>query len=526
MVGSEIVISADGVIRAAIILLYIVGGLASHRLLLPSLAPAYRRFAIALLVAQMLILALSASLQPSSKVEQWVWDVEGEWNIPATLATTVLAVVGTLALVSARFSKARPRWQRIYLVGTGLVYLYLAMDEYLSLHEYFHGLRTIYIVIGAVVAIATVSVAVRSPRQERIWPINLLIGFAMSGIGGIVLDKAGATCGGLGQLRLEGCLYYYPFEEALEYLGSWLALVSILGWLSLAAPNPRIMFRRALYALPGLVILLLFLYSLFPLLELRLVAIPAAVEFESGISLRGYRIDHLRGTTQVRLYASAKQADYMGLGYSIHLVDQVSGESVASRDEWAGRHHGYWLFGPDYMPLYLQWMEAATLPETPTNRALWVVLSLWRKHWTGDFRSQAVLDSDHPLLSETQVILAELVLPDISAATPDPLATFSNGFALVAAELPERAQAGTTLEVAFTWRSDAPGTEDHVQFLHLGHEESGEWWVYDKRPLGARLPTRLWYSGLVDSEVWQVPLPADLVPGRYNVFTGFVSDAR
>ena len=39
-------------------------------------------------------------------------------------------------------------------------------------------------------------------------------------------------------------------------------------------------------------------------------------------------------------------------------------------------------------------------------------------------------------------------------------------------------------------------------------------------PLGQRLPTRLWYSGLADSETWHVPLPGDLTPGRYEVFTG------
>ncbi len=39
-------------------------------------------------------------------------------------------------------------------------------------------------------------------------------------------------------------------------------------------------------------------------------------------------------------------------------------------------------------------------------------------------------------------------------------------------------------------------------------------------PLGPRLPTRLWYSGLADAETWQVALPADLAPGRYAVYTG------
>ena len=86
--------------------------------------------------------------------------------------------------------------------------------------------------------------------------------------------------------------------------------------------------------------------------------------------------------------------------------------------------------------------------------------------------------------------------------------------------MPERAQAGETLAIPFAWRTDKDGREDFVQFLHLGHEASGAWWVHDQQPLGPRLPTRVWYSGLGDSETWEVPLPADLAAGRYTVFTG------
>ena len=50
--------------------------------------------------------------------------------------------------------------------------------------------------------------------------------------------------------------------------------------------------------------------------------------------------------------------------------------------------------------------------------------------------------------------------------------------------------------------------------------ETSAWWVYDQQPLGPRFPTGLWYSGLADTEVWQVPLPDDLAPGKYTVFTG------
>ena len=209
--------------------------------------------------------------------------------------------------------------------------------------------------------------------------------------------------------------------------------------------------------------------------------------------------------------------NFDNLGYSIHIVDQVHGDSVASKEKVLSRRLGL-LMGPGYVPAFRNWAKVVIPPETRANRAFWIVLSLWREEG-GDFVRQTIVTSDLTLLSGTQVVLGEIVFAS-TPSEPDVMATFDNGFILQSFELPARTQAGATLEISFTWQSDVAGTEDHVQFLHLGHEESGEWWVYDQQPLGARLPTRLWYSGLVDSEVWQVPLPADLAPGRYHVFTG------
>ena len=118
------------------------------------------------------------------------------------------------------------------------------------------------------------------------------------------------------------------------------------------------------------------------------------------------------------------------------------------------------------------------------------------------------------------MILGELVLPAPATAPATPIALFDNGFALAAVDLPEQARAGEELPLSFSWTANDSDGEDYSQFLHFGHAESGDWWVYDQPPLGLRLPTRLWYQGLADSENWQVPLPADLAPGRYAVFTG------
>ena len=241
--------------------------------------------------------------------------------------------------------------------------------------------------------------------------------------------------------------------------------------------------------------------------------------------MHGYRIDSGEEAAHIRLYVSARQQDYIRfdfrVGYSIHLVDQASGESVASTDRPATSRHSFWLLGPGYMPIYRQPLQITIPPGTPTNRALWVVLALWHRQ-DDEYALLKIITSDHQLLDDTQVVLGELVLPAKATATAltVPLAVFDSGFTLDAVDIPARAQPGETLTIPFTWRSSSDGNNDLVQFLHFGHEESGAWWVYDQQPLGPRLPTRLWYNGLVDSETWYVPLPANLAPGRYTIFTG------
>ena len=522
----EIVVSPQVLIRAFVILLYVLVCLFSFWRLIPRLSPEARRLAVGMLAAQIIVIVVALEIEPTSKFERYLWLFSGadwnggEWNIPAMLASTQLALVGGVALLAAWLDCTRTAWQRFYLVGIGVLFLFLGLDEYLTLHEYILNWGTYYGALGVGLAVATMFVAARSPRYVLKWLVCLLTGLAMAALGAMVFDTLW-TCDNLGLLRLDGCLDFSMWEEALEYAGIWLVLVGMLGLFSdvVSTPSPGV--SRLLYAMPVLWMLVLLLNSLVPRLEVRLLAQPANVQFASGIQLRGYHIDRGGGSRILRLYASARQEDYIGLGYSSHLVDQVTGESIASRDQWADRRHGFWPFGPDYSPVFLQWMEVEIPPQAPTNRALWVVLTLWRKR-DRDFVRQKILASDHKLLDETQVVLGELVLPANSAAssTVAPLAVFVNGFALETVDLPERAQAGETLRIPLTWHSDESGQEDLVQFLHFGFENSGDWWVYDRPPLGPRLPTRLWYSGLADSEVWEVPLPPDLAPGRYEVFTG------
>ena len=207
------------------------------------------------------------------------------------------------------------------------------------------------------------------------------------------------------------------------------------------------------------------------------------------------------------------------LGFSLHLIDQTSGKSIASIDRHT-RSLQHLLLAPSYAHIFRKQMAVEIPPAAPSNRAYWIALSLWREEG-GEFTSQRILESEHQLLGETQVILGEFALRAPSTAEfSAPLAIFVSSFTLSAVDLPPRANRGDTLNITFYWRADAVGADDYMQFLHLGHIDSGEWWVYDQLPLGPRLPTRLWYSGLTDSEVWAAPLPADLASSEYAVFTG------
>ena len=171
--------------------------------------------------------------------------------------------------------------------------------------------------------------------------------------------------------------------------------------------------------------------------------------------------------------------------------------------------------------MYRQRVVVHIPPNFPGNRAFWLVLAIWKK---GDgYENLTIHSSELRQLSDTQIVLQEFVIP-AEAALPLPEDAldirFEGGFALRGAELPAEATPGDRLRIPMTWEAEAEGEEDWVQFLHFVHEETGTLWNHDQPPLGARLPTRLWYEGLRDTEAWQIALPEDLAPGRYAIYTG------
>ena len=416
-----------------VFLLYAPIVLISYWKLIPRLSPTAKRIACGFLAAQVLVIAVSLETRSASIYEWWLWHLGKEWNIPSVLASTQMALVGFAALATAWLAQARPAWQRFYLVGIGLVFLHIGLDEFFAWKDVTSDWEERYMLVGAAVAVTTVTVALCSPRRIWIWHLCLLTGLSLVATGAFKVD-----------LHRQ----FYFLEESLELLGIWLALIAMLGLFSDAAPIPKPCVRRFLYALPALWIFLLSQsVSILPSVissQQVVYSRAKAVAFESDIHLRGLKrvsakdLDNL----YLRLYLSPRRWDFNGLGYSIHLIDQASGELVVSTDEWADRRYGFWFSGPDYAPIYQQAMELGIPPRASVNRAFWVTLTAWREK-DGEYVHQRIIDSNLPLLDDTQVVLGELVLPAASAATPFvPPAIFNTATA--------------TLTTPFTWRFAPP----------------------------------------------------------------------
>jgi hypothetical protein len=103
------------------------------------------------------------------------------------------------------------------------------------------------------------------------------------------------------------------------------------------------------------------------------------------------------------------------------------------------------------------------------------------------------------------------------ARFPEPV-IFANGVDFLGYGLPETARPGGTMELWLAWwvRSPPPAGSDYHLFAHLLDGQGQLLGQHD----GTGFPTASWRSGDVVLSRFPVPIPADLSPGRYQVWAG------
>ncbi len=409
MTGGELPISDKTIIQIVLCLVYVPICLIVYRRLFSYLTPDAKRLAIGYLAAQVIVIILFLEYQPKSEFEKWLLHPDLEWNIPSVLSSTQLALVGYVAVLTGLCSRVKRNWQRLHLLALGLFILYVGMDEFFSWKLSAADWKQQYVIVGVLMAAWTLVVVIASPKTERIWFICLLTGLAFIATGAVLIDEFPRPCGGIGPLRFYGCIRVYVIEEALEFLGSWLALVAMLGQFSVAGLFQTQRARIALYFMPLIWIVFISLFSPSNKIEVSSPDTPASVEFVSRVHLYGYRETKEGIPTSITLRLP-ENSDESGTGYSIHLLDQVSGDSIVSHSKLVNRKDIVWPKRRGFVPLHRQAIDLAITSQMTTNNAFFVVLSLWRVE-NDEFVSQRVISSDLKLLSETQVLLGELVIP-------------------------------------------------------------------------------------------------------------------
>ena len=123
MESGEVLLTAGRLSRFAVYLTYFVIGLISYLRIIPRLSRSSRRLAHVMFAAQILVIIVSIRLQSSSFWNS-VWNLDLEFNIPSTLASTQLALVGGVALLTVVLARARPTWLRLYFFRTQPGFLY------------------------------------------------------------------------------------------------------------------------------------------------------------------------------------------------------------------------------------------------------------------------------------------------------------------------------------------------------------------------------------------------------------------
>lgn len=282
-----------------------------RRWLRPHLPPYAQRIGRLLLAVQVLLLgmhsimALPITSRNRGSQPFPFWDLDGEWNVPASFSTLQMALVACVAWAIAFTATTQPRLQRLYWLVIGLGFFALTFDEHLLLHERRSvNLSRLYVYGGILLALATVVMLFHAgSRTKRYFLIYVPFGLGLGAFGAFSVETAVPCFDGFSLAPII-CTSFIPLEETLENLGVLIVLLGVLGYAAVVIPTRRVQRARG-RALSFLFVCIVTLWladqarptiyqTLFPkkneiLHQLRTQAQPVVVDYdEVAIALRGY----------------------------------------------------------------------------------------------------------------------------------------------------------------------------------------------------------------------------------------------
>lgn len=525
---------------AQLVVLFFVGYLAAIIIFVMGFLPPFaRKILIAATLLQMVWAVVFMLNREAQSFMGWFFDPNTELALGPIISSSQLLAIGALAFISGLVVKRK----MLYWLFLGAGMVFLASDEYFSIHENYALWRPTYIGIGASVVLLTLLVG-WFEAQQRLTFLLIVIGFGIIGFSGVGLDAfANDSPIEVGDFSFNGfrcglykwgiyCQDFPVFEEFLELAGSTLILIGILIYLkqNLSAPQWRWSLRGV-----GLVVgvWIVFTFSnlwFIPTLEARLVAEDVRVEYLDGaLSLVGYEVStqEIKPGDKVKttLYFQVNESIDYNYFVSVHLLAKPTEETFIQDDIQLGQWKypsSAWLPG-----LAVRNELTFTVPNAiSTPATYWLMVRVWPGP---EIPNQ--LRGPEASISRTSLLVLDpdtLVLTNLVARPVDPVPAppeqrrydFSDGFSLYGVELPQEGQPGSPMTLKFWWHGERDIQRQLVHFIHFFHENGEDYFVFDLPPFEGRFPPEDWPANIDMMDEVAVTLPSELPTGIYRVQTG------
>lgn len=534
---------STGTLWIALAVVVLVDALLIAVLIFRFLKPLARRVLIVLTAVEILLVILHLLFRDQAKsFAHWFFNLNLEFVAGALFSAAQYSAVAALAAINAVRTPALRPPQRLYWGLLALLFLWLALDEFFSLHEGVLSWRSAYTLSGvAVVGIALLAYWLGFRKHAELG-IPLLIGLIMMGISGVLLDAvtndhvlivAGVEMRWLLWFSCDGlipvpCRYINDLgftEEFLEMSGVSIVLASLISYAESAQGTKA--WRNMRWAFVAVVSTWLAFFTTYlwvaPTVGNALLAQRVRVEYLDGsLAFTGYRLsaDVLRPGDRIAttLYFRANQPLDEDYRLAVQMIPRYGGEPIAQADFQLGEWQypsSAWISG-----LSVRNRVHLRLPqEMATPQAYWLVAQVWHED-----REVAISTADRQEVGTNGVVVTEIAVLSDHTPPPPPIASdyrFEAGMRLVGYALPEAAASGGTLPLDFWWAADQRVGQELNQYVHLFDANGVFAFGYDQAPFGGnRFPTTDWPAGMRERAHWEILLPVDLAPGVYEVYTG------
>jgi hypothetical protein len=540
------------VLSAVILLGYL---LLVYFLILKTASPFVRKLITALTITAAGLAALHSLTWLPAIAPFWRWflDLNAELALGTMFSSTLLLIVGLSALITGLRAQTLHARQRAYWLLLAVVFIGMSLDEYYHIHETIGSVqdfpltalqhaawlntfllllgsawRTLYVTIGLVVVTASVSIYYFGAEREIRFLLTLLVGIALLASGGLLIDILTWDYFRWSPLLKPVADRFVLFEEFLEMGGAIIVLGAIVSYGQAHLSDGAWRSGKRVAAIAGGLWIVWLLTNLWPrpYLESRLVAEPIQADyFGDSISLAAYRLskDYVTPGDEltITLYWRANRLppEQPDLKILVRVLSQPAMQIVTRADR---------TFDVEYQVPLEAWLPGVPVRQTvrlrfpedlpvPASYPLMVRLS------SDDAGEIDIAHTDRRLIAPDTLILTDIpALPSGREHPSDVTITlhFEDEVTLEGYTLPEESRPGETLPLTFNWRTEHPTGRHFIQFLHVFNSEGEALVTHDQEPFDGVFPSTDWPPGVEMTDEWALPLPEDLPPGEYDVYTG------